>query len=286
LEKRLEGVRFLNCAGNSDIAIPGFFLPIKYANNAAATRQDGNLTSADKAVDDTSDSDMTAVIIQGINLQALGWRSLSESAEVKPLQQRLKRWEPQLSQIAAAKPFDIMELNAQVCDLGNACWTTKHFTDDIQTRQYRCPEVIVGKKYDTSADVWSMACFVFELVTGDLLFDPKSGRNFNRDDDHLAQMMELLGRMPKAFTGSQRGAKEFFTRKGDLKHIKSLKFWSLRDVLVEKYRFSPPDAESLSTFLLPMLRYEPAKRVTAEECLEHPWVAGVSHNSDNDSDRE
>ena len=28
-----------------------------------------------------------------------------------------------------------------VVDLGNACWTHKHFTDDIQTRQYRSPEV-------------------------------------------------------------------------------------------------------------------------------------------------
>jgi hypothetical protein len=28
-----------------------------------------------------------------------------------------------------------------VVDLGNACWTHKHFSEDIQTRQYRSPEV-------------------------------------------------------------------------------------------------------------------------------------------------
>ena len=28
-----------------------------------------------------------------------------------------------------------------VVDLGNACWTYKHFSEDIQTRQYRAPEV-------------------------------------------------------------------------------------------------------------------------------------------------
>ncbi len=36
------------------------------------------------------------------------------------------------------------ELPAARCklvDFGNACWTHKHFTDDIQTRQYRSPEV-------------------------------------------------------------------------------------------------------------------------------------------------
>ena len=63
-------------------------------------------------------------------------------------------------------------------DLGNACWVHKHFSDDIQTRQYRCPEVIVGAKYDTSADMWSLACICFELLTGDLLFDPRAGDGY------------------------------------------------------------------------------------------------------------
>lgn len=42
----------------------------------------------------------------------------------------------------------------------SATWTEHHFTDDIQTRQYRCPEVILGAKWGTSADVWSVACVV------------------------------------------------------------------------------------------------------------------------------
>jgi hypothetical protein len=35
------------------------------------------------------------------------------------------------------------EIGAKVVDLGNACFTYKHFTEDIQTRQYRSPEVLV-----------------------------------------------------------------------------------------------------------------------------------------------
>ncbi len=61
-----------------------------------------------------------------------------------------------------------------IVDLGNACWTHKHFSEDIQTRQYRSPEVMVGMRYGTSADIWSLACITFELLTGDLLFDPRS----------------------------------------------------------------------------------------------------------------
>ena len=41
-----------------------------------------------------------------------------------------------------------------------ATWIEHHFTDDIQTRQYRCPEVILGAKWGTSSDLWSVACIV------------------------------------------------------------------------------------------------------------------------------
>ncbi|KAA8518645.1 hypothetical protein F0562_016119 [Nyssa sinensis] len=90
-----------------------------------------------------------------------------------------------------------VDLECKLVDFGNACWTYKQFTNDIQTRQYRCPEVILGSKYSTSADLWSFACICFELATGDVLFDPHSGDNFDRDEDHLALMMELLGMMPR-----------------------------------------------------------------------------------------
>lgn len=48
----------------------------------------------------------------------------------------------------------------KIADLGNACWVNHHFTEDIQTRQYRSPEVILGSKWDTGADIWSLACMV------------------------------------------------------------------------------------------------------------------------------
>lgn len=75
-----------------------------------------------------------------------------------------------------------VDLKCKLVDFGNACWTYKQFTNDIQTRQYRCPEVILGSKYSTSADLWSFACICFELATGDVLFDPHSGDNFDRDE--------------------------------------------------------------------------------------------------------
>ena len=167
--------------------------------------------------------------------------------------------------------------SCKIVDLGNACWTYKQFTTDIQTRQYRSPEVIIGARYSTSADIWSLACMVFELVTGDLLFDPKSdeGGRYSRDEDHLALMIELVGQIPKKFALSGKRSKEFFNRDGELRRIKELNFWPLENVLIDKYSFPEEEASAFAAFLMPMLRPVPDKRVEAAVALEHPWIDAI-----------
>lgn len=163
-------------------------------------------------------------------------------------------------------------LQVKIADLGNACWVDHHYSVEIQTRQYRSPEVILGISYNHTADVWSFACMLFELLTGDFLFDPRSNETFDKDEDHLAQMIETLGIMPCDWALSGQYAKKLLNKNGELKSIKQLKIWLLKDVLIEKYRFKPSEAEMLSGFLLPMLEFRPEKRITAELCLNNPWL--------------
>lgn len=182
--------------------------------------------------------------------------------------------EPRLRQSHRSyTPLDAGPLTFKVVDLGNACWRDRHFTDDIQTRQYRSPEVIVGAGYDTSADLWSLACVLFEAATGDLLFNPKAGNAWSRDEDHLALMMELLGRMPMKQAAQGKHAKAYFTKAGDLRNIRDLRFWPLPDVLAGKYDFGEADAAAFAEFLLPMLEFAPAHRATAAAMLVAPWLA-------------
>jgi len=175
-------------------------------------------------------------------------------------------------------PPDLCDANALmmtksvIVDLGNACWTHRHFSEDIQTRQYRAPEVLIGSKYNTSADMWSLGCMTFELLTGDLLFDPRAGDDYDRDEDHLAMFQELLGRIPKRLALEGKYAKQFFDKKGSLKHIKSLKFWPIQDVLVEKYHFAKEDADAVADFMRPLLDFDPKTRATALDALRHKWL--------------
>ncbi|XP_057781890.1 uncharacterized protein LOC131000134 [Salvia miltiorrhiza] len=178
------------------------------------------------------------------------------------------------SQSARQKLLAEVDLKCKLVDFGSACWIHKQFTSDIQTRQYRCPEVILGSKYSTSADMWSFACICFELATGDVLFDPHSGENFDRDEDHLALMMELLGMMPRKVALGGRYSRDFFNRFGDLRHIRRLRVWPLVKVLLEKYEFCEQDASEMADFLIQILDFVPEKRLTAAQCLNHPWISG------------
>lgn len=163
----------------------------------------------------------------------------------------------------------------KIVDLGNACWVDKHFTDDVQTRQYRAPEIILGQSYGPAIDMWSMGCIVFELLTGDMLFEPKSGRHFNKNDDHLAQMIELCGRMPRSITQSGKFAGDFFNRRGELRNIRKLKPWPLAEVLRDKYQFPEKDAKAIAAFVMPMLEYDPDRRASARQCLLNEWISDV-----------
>lgn len=172
--------------------------------------------------------------------------------------------------------FDVVELEVKIADLGNACWVNKHFTEDIQTRQYRSLEVILGASYNVSADIWSTACMAFELATGDYLFEPHSGDNYCRDEDHIAHIIELLGPIPKKIIAAGSLSHFVFNKKGELRHITGLKPWGLEDVLMQKYEWSLPEAEEFADFLRPMLEFDPDKRATAAHCLDHPWLHSTS----------
>jgi serine/threonine-protein kinase SRPK3 len=80
------------------------------------------------------------------------------------------------------RSLDGVDVRCKVVDFGNACWAVKQFAKEIQTRQYRAPEVILQSGYSFSVDMWSFACTAFELATGDMLFAPKDGQGYSEDE--------------------------------------------------------------------------------------------------------
>ena len=113
---------------------------------------------------------------------------------------------------------------------------------------------------------------VFELITGDYLFDPQSGTKYGKDDDHIAQIIELLGPFPKSLCLSGKWSQEIFNRKGELRNIHRLRHWALPDVLKEKYHFKEDEARKVAEFLVPMLELVPEKRANAGGMAGAEWL--------------
>ncbi|NXE12420.1 SRPK kinase, partial [Lophotis ruficrista] len=168
---------------------------------------------------------------------------------------------------------DLMGIEVKIADLGSACWTYKPFSKEIQTQPYRALEVLLGLDYGTPADIWSTGCLAFEMATGERLFDPQPGKYFSRDDDHVARIIELLGRIPPQIAFSWNKSTKFFSRPGALLRLSRLCPRSLHAVLADRHRWTTHQLTPFASFLLPALRYAPDRRATAAQCLHHAWLS-------------
>jgi hypothetical protein len=51
-------------------------------------------------------------------------------------------------------------------------------------------------------------------AAGDYLFEPHSGEDYSRDEDHLAHIIELVGQIPKSVALAGKFSREFFKKSG------------------------------------------------------------------------
>jgi hypothetical protein len=96
---------------------------------------------------------------------------------------------------------------------------------------------------------------VFELITGDFLFNPRPGENHKKNDDHLALFMEMLGPMPKKFAMQGSMFNHYFQKnktngKYYFRRIHDLRPTNLEQILIHRYFFKPKEAAMLADFLL------------------------------------
>lgn len=90
-----------------------------------------------------------------------------------------------------------------------------------------------------------------------------------------SQIIELVGEMPREIALAGKYSSEHFNKKAQLRRIAKLRYWGLSEVLKDKYLLAPEEAQTLASFLEPMLRYDITKRATAAEMVGHKWLDGV-----------
>ena len=140
----------------------------------------------------------------------------------------------------------------------------------IQTRHYRAPEVVFESGWSTAADMWSVGCLLPELLSGQCVF------MVHRDDEHLAMMEHVIGRMTRDdLRVFERGGnyRKLVDSDGRLRWPDSRT--SSKDL--EFVRSSKPVGRlchgypQLQDLVGKLLQYDPSRRMTAAAALQHPF---------------
>lgn len=133
----------------------------------------------------------------------------------------------------------------------------RSYTHEVVTLWYRAPDVLMGsRKYSTPVDIWSVGCIFAEMVTGRPLFPGAS------EQDQLIRIFKILGTPNKQ---SWAGMVELPEYK---ESYPSYPPQDLRNVV--------PRLDSLGLELLSsMLQYDPGRRISAEDAMNHPYFADL-----------
>ncbi|TQD99351.1 hypothetical protein C1H46_015009 [Malus baccata] len=148
----------------------------------------------------------------------------------------------------------------KICDFGLARTSGgrgQFMTEYVVTRWYRAPELLLCcDNYGTSIDVWSVGCIFAEILGRKPIFPGTECLN------QLKLIINVLG-------SQQEPDLAFIDNTKARKYIKSLPY-SRGTHLSRLY----PQADPLAIDLLQrMLVFDPTKRISVSEALQHPYMS-------------
>ena len=139
------------------------------------------------------------------------------------------------------------------------------------TLAYRAPEVLLqDANYDQAVDMWSLGCVFYEIATGKRLFGS-------------AAAWTDLGFLEMIFKVCGTPTLEEWPNLKNLPLFEEVMKWRphlWRSKLGARLRKELPDGfEGLADVIMSMLVYDPQKRMTAEQALQHPFFADADRAS-------
>uniref|UniRef100_A0A667ZF44 Serine/threonine-protein kinase PRP4 homolog n=1 Tax=Myripristis murdjan TaxID=586833 RepID=A0A667ZF44_9TELE len=173
----------------------------------------------------------------------------------------------------------------KLCDFGSASHVADNdITPYLVSRFYRAPEIIIGKPYDYGIDMWSVGCTLYELYTGKILF-PGSSNN------HMIKLaMDLKGKMPNKMIRKGLFKDQHFDQNLNFLYIEVDKVTErekvtvmstinpTKDLLADMVggQRLPEDQRKkvmqLKDLLDGTLMLDPAKRISINQALQHPFI--------------
>jgi mitogen-activated protein kinase 15 len=140
--------------------------------------------------------------------------------------------------------------------------STLVLTDYVATRWYRAPEILFGfKNYTTAADIWAVGCIVAEMYLGKPLF-PGTSTLHQFEKIFEVTNMPTKAELAEIYPGINLSFLEPIRANMKLKQLNSIIGGA---------------SDEAKAFIMKLLELNPAKRFSAKEALEDPYLK-VFHN--------
>lgn len=107
-------------------------------------------------------------------------------------------------------PNHFNNITVKLTDFGFFCKNTEQFNKPFGTRYYMAPEIILMGDCSEKVDIWALGCMIYELLTGEILFDPHSSPRGSTDYHHLEMMICICGEFDKSILHKTKHYKKFF----------------------------------------------------------------------------
>ena len=201
---------------------------------------------------------------------------------------------------ADIKPDNVLvndQLNVlKICDFGSAIFNADNeLTPYLASRFYRAPEVVLGLPYSFPIDLWAVGCCLYELYVGKICFPGKS------NNEMLKYFVEMKGAVPKKVLRKAAFKEKHFDREENLRIAevdkvtgktmfrvfdnnalsanKTGRLESILSALCVEHGgddFERKKVRQLCDLLEKIFILDPERRITASECLQHPFIIDTS----------
>lgn len=164
-------------------------------------------------------------------------------------------------------------ITVKLADMGHCILPDIDFPYQIQSNYYLAPELIMKLQFNNSVDMWALGCTIYELLTGQILFESES-YNGNTYRHHLYIMAEKLGMFPSKYVNDCTLKDIFFNKRCTcIKGYRGIKFqrplWRDLQNICRDRSLSLDDERLFIDFMMGLFKYDINMRTTSEQALNH-----------------